>query len=199
MRVAIAAGVLFELVCAGFSSAQPVAKAAAPAKDSPAAERTRNRLLKLKVTVDFKKGTVRDLLKEFAAQVEMQAERPVMWTYAEGVAAGTPVAFACKDKPLEEALDELFTAHKLGYVIVSDDDGPRDGWVRITKGNERGFAAGSDPAEEKKAAATLGRAQDLIEKGKPTDAKVVLMLVISKHPNTKAAAEALQLLEKIGK
>jgi hypothetical protein len=199
MRVAIAAGVLFELVCAGFCTAQPAEKPAAPAKDSPAAERTRTRLLKVKVTVDFKKGTVRDLLKEFAAQVEMQAERPVMWTYAEGVAAGTPVAFACKDKPLEEALDELFAAQKLGYVVISEDDAPRDGWVRITRGNERGFAAGSDPAEEKKAAATLGIAQDLIDKGKPTDAKAVLMLVISKHPDTKAAAEARQLLEKIGK
>jgi hypothetical protein len=199
MRVAIAAGVLFELVFAGFCIAQPAEKPAAPGKDSPAAGRTRGRLLKLKVTVDFKKGTVRDLLKEFAAQVEMQAERPVMWMYAEGVAADTPVVFACKDKPLEEALGELFTAQKFGYVVVSDNDGPRDGWVRITKGNERGFAGGSDPAEEKKAAATLGVAQDLIDKGKPTDAKAVLMLVISKHPDTKAAAEARQLLEKIGK
>lgn len=199
MRVWIAAALVLNLLAAGPMQAQQPAAPPPPAKDSAAAERTRNQLLKAKVTVDFKKGTVRDLLKEFAAQVEMQTERPVMWTYAEGVAAGDPVAFACKDRPLEEALDELFTKQKLGYVVISDDDGPRDGWVRITKGSERGFAAGSDQAEERKAAATLGIAQALIGKGKAADARAVLMLIVSKHPNTKAAAEARRLLEKLGK
>ncbi len=203
MRVTIAAALVIELLLAGSLAAQPDGAPLSPDKDSPAAERTRSRLLKARVTVDFKSGSVRDLLKEFAAQVEMQTERPVMWTYADGVPAGEPVAFACKDRPLDEALDELFTKQKLGYVVISDDDGPRDGWVRITKGSERGFAAGNGPlpgdAEEKKAAATLAIAQGLIDKGKATDARAVLMLVVSKHPNTKAAAEARKLLEKLGK
>jgi hypothetical protein len=144
---------------------------------------------------------LRDVLKEFAAQVEMQAERPVMWTYAAGVPAGDRISYSCKDTPLEDALDDLFTASKLGYVVISDNDRPRDGWVRITPGTERGFAAGTKPApedpNEQKAATTLAIARNLIDKGKAADAKAVLTLVISKYPRTKAAAEARELLEKL--
>jgi hypothetical protein len=173
-------------------------------KDSPAAERTRAKLLKAKVTVEFKNVMLREVLKEFAAQVEMQAERPVMWTYTAGVPADKPVTYACKNKPLDAALDEVFKGLGLGYVVVSQDDQPRDGWVRITRGAERGYGVAAVPStidddDEKKAATRLGLAKDLIEKGKPADAKAVLMLVVNKFPQSKAAAEAKELLEKLNK
>ena len=175
-------------------------------KDTPAAERTRRQLLKTKVTVTFKGVPLREALKEFAAQVEMQAERHVMWTYTEGVPADKAISYSCKDKPLELALDELFKAYGLGYVVLSLDDQPRDGWVRITQGAERGYAAavpppppGGDDEDEKRAGTRLGVAKELIEKGKTADAKAVLMLIITKFPKSKAAAEAKELLEKLGK
>ena len=64
---------------------------------------------------------------------------------------------------LDEALDELFTKLKLGYVVVSEDDQPRDGWVRVTKGLERGFPATDTVAdeEETKAAVRLAAALGL--------------------------------------
>jgi hypothetical protein len=145
------------------------------------------------------------VLKEFATQVEMQTERPVMWTYAADVPAGTPVTYTCSEKPLEKALDELFTPLKLGYVIISEDDQPRDGWVRITKGTDRGTAANgngngtSNDDDEKKAATRVGIAKEQLDKGRKATAKAVLNGVIEKYPKTKAAAEAKALLEKLDK
>jgi hypothetical protein len=182
---------------------EPTAAGAATAgPDSPAAVRTRTRLLPVKVSVDFKDVPLRDALKELAAQVEMQAERPVMWTYAaETVPAGLRVTYACRDKPLEQVLDELFRAHSLGYVILSQDDQPKDGWVRVTpNAAERGTPAGAPTApadaDEANAAARLAAAKELLARGKAADARLILMVVTTKYPKTKAAAEAKALLEK---
>lgn len=187
------------LASGSFIIAQPAEKAAT--KDSAAAEQTRTRLLKTKVTADFKNYPLREALKEFAAQVEMDAERPVLWTYPEDIPAAQPVTYSCKNKPLDEALDELFTKLKLGYVVVSEDDRPRDGWVRITKGTERGYpsAAAVADEDETKAAARLATAKEHIEKNRLATAKAVLNAVIEKYPKTKAAAEAKALLEKLDK
>ena len=203
LLAALAAGVLNAVFIPVSAPAQPATKATA--EYSPAAERTRTKLLPVKVTVEAKKVPLRDVLKEFAAQVEMQTERPVMWTYAADVPAGTPVTYTCSEKPLVKALDELFTPLKLGYVIVSEDDQPRDGWVRVIKGNDRGTAANGtttpagDDDDEKKAATRLGIAKEQIDKGRKATAKAVLNSVIEKYPKTKAAAEAKALLEKLDK
>jgi hypothetical protein len=212
MRAALRAAILTGgLIGLGW---QPEVSAQLPTKDTPkaaakdtvAAERTRTKLLKVKVTVDFQKISLREVLKEFAAQADMAAERPVMWTYADGFPADTPITYACKNKPLDAALDELFKKHGLGYVVIAKEDDKHDGWVRVGKGDERGFATGPPKIEtidgdddEKKAAGRLALAKELIEKGKPADAKAVLMLVANKFPKTKAAAEAKELLEKLNK
>lgn len=201
MRIGLLAGVIL-LAFAGTGEAVQDAKTAA--KDTAAADRTRTKLLAVKVTAEFKNTPLREVLKEFAAQVEMAADRPVMWTYAAEVAAGQPVSYSCKNKPLAAALDELFKPLGLGYVVVSKDDDRRDGWVRVTKGTERGYEKGGEAAppaneDEKQAATRLAFAKDLIEKGKAEDAKLVLMLLAKKYPDTKAAAEAKQLLEKLAK
>lgn len=186
-------------------AAQPGPKEApkAATSDSPAATLTRTKLLKAKVTLSVKEAPLREVLKECAAQVDMQAERPVLWTYAAGVPAGKAVTYNCKDKSLEQVLDELFGRLGLGYVVLSMDDQPRDGWVQITQGAERGYPKGATPAtadeDEKDAAGRLTLAKDLIDKGKAVDAKLVLKLVVKKFPGTKAAAEANALLEKLNK
>jgi len=207
VRAAMSLAVVLGLLVVGpgeTDAAQPTTGA----KETLAAERTRGQLLKAKVTVNFKGVPLREALKEFAAQVEMNADRPVMWTYAEGVMADKPVTFSCQDKALEVALDQLFKAQGLGYVVLSLDDQPRDGWVRITRGTERGFAKDASAAapmpdvadeDEKRAGVRLGVAKEFIEKGKTADAKTVLMVIVTKFPKTKAAAEAKALLEKLDK
>jgi hypothetical protein len=195
-----------ELAAQSVTQEVPKTASAGAAKDTSLADRTRTKLLKVKVSASFEKVSLRDVLKELAGQVEMAVERPVMWTYADSIPADTPVSYSCKNKALDAVLDELFKKHGLGYVVISKMDDKHDGWVRVTKGDERGYdtsppkiISSEDEDEEKKAAGRLAIAKDLIDKGKPADAKAVLMLVVNKFPKTKAAIEAKELLEKLNK
>lgn len=194
-----------------FAALMPsAANAQTAAKDTPAAERTRTKLLKAKITVNFN-GTLRDLLKELAGQAEMEHGKPVMWTYGDDIKANQTVAFECQNKSLDDVLDALFKKPGLGYVVVSQDDDRRDGWVRVTVGDERGFAKGTaapktPPAttteatdDESVAAAKLATAKELIAGGKAASAKAILTLVTKKYPATKAGKEAKELLEKLDK
>jgi hypothetical protein len=210
MRSVLLAGLMIGAVTGGMdrvpAAAEPMtAKSTVKVvqgKDSAAAAHTRTKLLKAKVTVDFKNDIVlREALKELAAQVEMQAEKPVLWTYLEDIRAGQKVTYRCKDKPLDEALGDLFTRLKLGYVVVSDEDNVRDGWVRVTTGAERGYRIAAEVVEEdeKKAAARLATAKEFFDKGRTASAKAVLNGIIETYPKTKAATEAKTLLEKLDK
>jgi len=200
MRVAMLA-VLAVLLGGSHSPTQD-----AKSKDTEAADRTRTKLLKAKMTAEFKGVSLRDALKELAAQADMAAGRPVMWTYGTDIPAAKPVTYSCKDKPLDVVLDELLKGPGLGYVVVSDEEDRRDGWVRITTGGERGYAKAAkvEPKaeatdDESVAAERLKFGKKLIEDGKPAQAKPVLLVITKKYPTTKAAAEAKQLLEKIDK
>jgi hypothetical protein len=181
---------------------------AQPPKDTRLAEFTRERYLKVKVTVEAKDMPLRDVLKEFAAQVSMDKEfdHPVMWTYADGAIGDKPVSYTCTEKPIEEALTDLGKQAKFGWFVISKDDHLRDGWVRITSGSERGFGTlGAAPApkpedeDETKAAARLAVAKEHMEKGRIASAKAVLANLLDKYPKSKAAAEAKALLEKLDK
>jgi hypothetical protein len=163
---------------------------------------TRTKLLKVAVTVDSREERLGDILKEFAAQVDARTDEPVMWTYATGFPYAQKVTFAVNEKPLEEALDLLFTkvGGELGYVVVSDEGKKYDGWVRLTTAGERGVSAPPATAEDEATAAKrLDLAKKLIDAGKPASAKPVLEIVAKNYPTTKAGMEAKALLEKIGK
>jgi len=115
------------------------------------------------------------------------------------------ITFACKDKPLDVVLDQLLTkaGSGLGYVVVSKEGDKYDGWVRLTTTGERGIDKDApSPAkvdEEASAAEKLALAKKLIDLGKPTAAKPVLEILVKNYPNTKAGAEAKELLEKLDK
>lgn len=204
---AISLGVLVAVAACGWAAPvaiQPADKAAP--KDTRAAEFTRDRYLKVKVTGEFKDVALREILKEFAAQVQMDKEftHPVMWTYADAELGSKSLTYTCTDKPLDAALTELCTKLKLGFFVISQDEHARDGWVKITSGMERGFGTlvGTPKAEdedETKAAARLAVAKEQIEKGRAATAKAVLNGIVEKFPKTKAAAEAKALLEKLDK
>lgn len=186
------------------------AAAQSAAKDTPAADRTRTKLLKARITFEFKDTPLRECLKELAAQAEMEHGRPVMWTYAAGVDGTQKVTYSCRGKALDAVLDDLFKMPGLGYVVVSKDDDKRDGWVQVTAGGERGFAKAttqpkkaetlSEADEDEKLAGTkLSVAKELIDGGKGATAKPLLQLIVKKYPKTKAGAEAKELLEKMDK
>src|SRR5262249_32292338 len=110
MRAMVLFSVSFVVVWSGPAWSQPTPKSdSKPAKDAsqdpPAATLTRSKLLKVKVTVNFTDVRLGEVLKEFAAQVDMRADAPVMWTYASDFPFAQKVSYSCKEKPLEDALD----------------------------------------------------------------------------------------------
>lgn len=206
MRSTVLLAALALFAPAGVSGGQPDPKGEnkAPARGdalTPAAELTRTKALKAKVSVEYKDVRLGDVLKEFAAQADMRADMLILWAYGPGFPYSQKVTYSCRDKSVEAALDELFTkAGGLGYVVVSKAGDKRDGWVLLTTTGERGAPRPPATAEEEKlAAARLELAKKLIDGGKPASAKPLLTLLVQKYGNTKAAAEAQELLTKIGK
>jgi hypothetical protein len=217
MRATIRFAVSVALCWGGFEGPHRDGSAAqkddkVPAKDgapTPAAELTRNKSLKAKMTADFTAARLGDVLKEFAAQVDQKADTQLLWAYGTGFPYEQKVTYACKDKPLEVALDELFKkVGAAGYVVVSKDGDRHDGWVLLTATGERGFEKGAEPppkateAEETEAADKLALAKALLTANTPEKnekAKTVLAFVVKRYPGAKATAEAKELLAKLEK
>ena len=213
MRLIVLFSISAALVGSGFSALAPASGAAqkddksaakaAPDKPTPAAELTRAKALKAKMSVDFTNARLGDVLKEFAAQVDMRADMQLMWTYGPNFPFAQKVSYSCKDKPLEVALDELFKKlGTLGYIVVSKEGDKHDGWVLLTTTGERGAEVvlpKATEAEEADAAEKLGLAKKLIEGGKNDQAKTVLGYILKKYPTAKAATEAKELLAKLEK
>ena len=175
-----------------------------PASQLTPAELTRTKLLKTTVTGSYENVRLGDILKDWADQVDMKGEQPVMWAYGAGFPYNKQVSFSCNEKPLDEVLVQLLTKvnENLGYVVVSKERDKYDGWVRLTTTGERGtekVAIAATTEEEAAAGDKLKLAKKLIDLGKPASAKPVLEIVVKNYPNTKAGAEAKELLEKINK
>jgi hypothetical protein len=203
LRVAVSAiWAALAVVGTTFCSSIPAPQNEAKAGESAAAKRTRTDLLKTKVSGDFQDVRLGDILKEFAAQVDMKAGEPVLWSYGPGFPFAKKTTFTAKDEPLEVALDRLFTkiGGGLGYVVVSKDGDKYDGWVRLTTNGERGMEP-KPPTPEEEAAALerLVLAKKLIDAGKPASARPLLEILVKKYPGTKAGMEAKPLLEKLDK
>ena len=180
-----------------------------PGGVTPAAEETRSKLLKVKLSLTFNKFPLRDALKEIAHLVNENLEKPILWTYGDGGVPNVMVTYNCKDKAVDVILDDLFKQHGLGFNVLSGDDHPRDGWVRVGPGKDRGevkrlstvVAAPpeSDDPTEAAAQTRLNAAKAFLDQGKAADAKLILNVVIGKYGKTKAGAEAKDLLEKLNK
>ena len=175
---------------------------------TPAAEETRSKLLKVKLSLNFNKFPLREALKEIAHLVNENTEKPIMWTYAaDGGLPNVPVTYNCKDKAVEVILDDLLKQHGLGFTVLSGDDHPRDGWIRVGAGKERGEVkrlgaiVPPEPEDATEAAALtrLNAAKSLLDQGKAADAKLILGVVVGKYGKTKAGAEAKDILEKLNK
>jgi hypothetical protein len=145
-------------------------------------------LLPVQVSGDFRDVPLREVLKEFAHQVDGEAGRPVMWTYAAaaGAKAGGKVRYSCRDKPLAEVLPELLGKAGLAFVVLAEEDGPRDGWVWVV------------PPDEAEAYRRFVQARGLVGE-KPADARLLLRSVATKYPKTQSAGRAEALLKELTK
>ncbi|WP_439625695.1 hypothetical protein [Gemmata sp.] len=204
MRAVPFAGLFGALLALAATHPAP-ARAQAPkltVKDTPAADFTRTKALKVKVTAEFTEVKLGEILKEFAHLAEEKTDEPLMLAYGEGFPFAKKLTFKVTNVTLESALDSLLkkAGGTLGYVVVSKDGDKYDGWVRMTATGERGIEAPPPgAAEEAEAVTKLGLAKKLIDANKPGPAKTVLEIIARTYPGTKAGAEAKALLEKLTK
>jgi hypothetical protein len=195
--------------------------AAAKPEDSPTVKRTRQKL-ETPVTVDFKDERLKDVLDEFKRQTEISFHLDAgvsgnqSFTYA---AKDKPL----KDV-LDEMFKGRGLGYVIGRKMKEGDR--YEGWVIINQSDERGDpivkgatpskpepkpAAGKTPAPpakpktgtesasdpERLAASKLKNAKILLEDGKVEDAREFLEQILTRWPETKAAAEAKALLGKL--
>ncbi len=127
-----------------------VVSAAEPVKDTRAAEYTRTKKLKGKVTVEAKNAPLKEILLDISDQLQDQKLGIISSEYEIGVSGNTRTSLSVKDVPADEALDKLFGSLELGYVILSKDGNAHDGYVRIVKGKARGYEPGTEPKDAPK-------------------------------------------------
>ncbi len=111
------------------------ASAAEGDDDTPAAAKTR-KLLKTKVTVDFKDTRTEDCMDELK---EMVKGLKFLLDTKGGVSRNKTLSFKGKDVTVEEVLAGLFKSTDLGYIVISKKGNAYDGLVEIRKSDERGY------------------------------------------------------------
>ena len=111
---------------------------AAEDNDTPKASATR-KLLKTKVSVDYKDTTLTDVIDDIKEQIKDKTKKNlfVLKDSKGGVSNNTKFTYKADDKPLEEVLDQMFRKNDLGYVVLIK--GTYDGAVMIVKGKARGY------------------------------------------------------------
>ncbi len=118
-------------------------------KDTASAANTRDKKLKVKVTVEFKDEMLSECLKEISRQIEESGLNRMSVAYDTGVSQNQRLTFAAKDMTVEDVLDGMLKKNSLGYVIVSNVKDRQDGYLKITRGNERGWPKGHEPKDAK--------------------------------------------------
>jgi len=129
MRTLLSALALLLALTASFA-------AAADDDDTPAAAKTR-KLLKKKISVDFKDTRMADIKQELQDEVK---GLKIMLDNKGGVSNNRTLTYKASDKTVEEVLDEMLKkAGGLGYVIISKKGNAYDGVIQIKVGPERGY------------------------------------------------------------
>jgi hypothetical protein len=197
-------------------------------KDTALAANTRTKKLAAKITVDFKDEMLDECIKEISRQLDDQGAGSLSAAYDVGVSKNQKLSYAGKEQTVAEVLNEMLKKPSLGYYVISKDKDRYDGWIKITRGKERGWPAGQEPKDkgvakaapkavpeskdkpadkpaddadkaEKSAASKLEFAKSLLKDGKTERAKQRLQDIVSQYPTTKAAEEAKKELAKLDK
>jgi len=109
--------------------------------DTPAAAKTR-KLLKTKITVDWKDTRLKDCVEELKEAVP---GLKILLDTKGGVSMNLTLSYMGKDQTVEEVLDGMFKKNGLGYIVISKKGNAYDGLVQIKQGPERGYEKGKEP------------------------------------------------------
>jgi hypothetical protein len=127
MRAVLSAAVLLCTALASVAGDKP--------EDTPNAAKMR-KLLKTKISVDFKDTRLEDAMEEI--KEEVKGFKFLLDTKG-GVSRNQTITYKAKDKTVEEILDEMFKKPELGYIVISRKGNAYDGLVQVRKGKERGY------------------------------------------------------------
>jgi hypothetical protein len=118
---------------------------AAEEKDTPKAAAAR-KLLKTKVSVDYKDATLREVVDDIKDQIKDKSKKTlgVRLDNKGGVSNNTKFTYKADAKPLDDVLDEMFKKADLGYIVISQRGNAYDGTILIVKGKARGYPAKKD-------------------------------------------------------
>ncbi len=129
MRMLVSLMTLAALVLAAHT-----AEVRADDEDTPAAAKTR-KLLKKKISVEFKDTRLEDAMNEIKEEVK---GFKFLLDAKGGVSRNQTVTYTAKDKTVEVILDELLKKPDLGYIIISKKGNAYDGLIQVRKSKERG-------------------------------------------------------------
>ena len=102
--------------------------------DTPAAAKTR-KLLKMKISVDFKDTRLEDAMDEIKTEVK---GFKFLLDAKGGVSRNQTITYSAKDKTVEAILDEMLKKPDLGYIVISKKGNAYDGLIQVRKSKERG-------------------------------------------------------------
>lgn len=101
---------------------------------SPKAQATQ-KLLKTKITVEFKNARLEEAIEELKDQVK---GLKIQIDSKGGVSRNSTLSYTGKDVPLEDVLDGMFTKGGLGYQVISNKGNAYDGLIKVVQGKDRG-------------------------------------------------------------
>jgi hypothetical protein len=115
--------------------------------ETPSAIAARKKL-KQKITIEAKevgfKAFTDDIKREMDKEVSFKIDN------TSGISNNSKVTYSCKDKTVEEVLNELADKYEFGWYIVSDLKDRNDGFVMLRKykEKERGYKDGKGPKKK---------------------------------------------------
>jgi TolA-binding protein len=121
-----------------------VATLALADEDTAKAAATR-KLLKQKVTVEYKDEAFREVVEDLRTQIG-KTKISIMPDTKSGVQLNTKITLTMKDVPLEEVLNAICDKNGWGYFIKSKEKDAYDGQLVVKVGKERGYEEGKEPA-----------------------------------------------------
>lgn len=113
--------------------------------DTPKAAAAR-KLLKTKITVNFKDMRLEDAIEEI--KDEHVKGLNIRLDAKGGVSRNQTITYKGEGVTLEKAFDEMFKKNGLGYIVVSGKNNAYDGSILIKQGKERGYPIKDDKKDK---------------------------------------------------
>jgi len=113
---------------------------AEPPPDSAGAKLTREKKLKLKITLDVKEMMLRDIITELRGAVRDAKGGDLRIKPGTGITLTSRFTVMAKEEPLEDVLDKLLKQREWGYYVVVAKPGDQDdGAIMLVTDPVRGY------------------------------------------------------------